>query len=145
MKGYLNNQEATQNTVREGGWLHSGDIAYYDESGRFYIVDRLKELIKVKGFQVPPAELEDLLRSHQDIMDVGVIGIPHEGSGEVPFAFIVKKPNSLVSAEIIQGYINNPVVDYKRLSGGIRFIGEIPETPSGKILRKNLKEMYLST
>ena len=143
MKGYLDNPIATTSTVRDGAWLHSGDIAYYDELGRFYIVDRLKELIKVKGFQVPPAELEDLLRSHRDILDVAVIGIPDQGSGELPLAFIVKKPESLVSAEMIHLYVNNHVVHYKRLSGGIRFIDAIPKTASGKILRKNLKEMYL--
>ena len=81
MKGYLNNKQATDETIKEG-WLHSGDIAYYDEMERFYIVDRLKELIKVKGFQVPPAELEDLIRAHPDVLDVAVIGIPHEFKGK---------------------------------------------------------------
>ena len=80
MKGYLNNQEATDDTIKDG-WLHSGDIAYYDEMERFFIVDRLKELIEVKGFQVAPAELEDLIRSHEDILDVAVIGIKHERKG----------------------------------------------------------------
>ena len=81
MKGYLDNQRATAETIKSG-WLHSGDIAYYDELERFFIVDRLKELIKVKGFQVPPAELEDLVRSHVDVLDVAVIGIPHERKGK---------------------------------------------------------------
>ena len=80
MKGYLNNQTATDETIREG-WLHSGDIAFYDELDRFFIVDRLKELIKVKGFQVAPAELEDLIRSHEDVLDVAVIGIQDERKG----------------------------------------------------------------
>ena len=144
MKGYLDNPVATVSTVRDGEWLHSGDIAYYDKSERFYIVDRLKELIKVKGFQVPPAELEDLLRSHRDILDVAVIGIPDQGSGELPFAFIVKKPESSVTVEMIHLYVNNHVIHYKRLSGGIQFIEAIPKTSSGKILRKNLKEIYLT-
>ena len=82
MKGYLNNQKATEETIQDG-WLHSGDIAYYDEMERFFIVDRLKELIKVKGFQVPPAELEDLIRSHEDVLDVAVIGIQHERKGNI--------------------------------------------------------------
>ena len=77
MQGYFKNNEATINTLKNA-WLYSGDIAYYDETGRFYIVDRLKEIIKVKGFQVPPAELEDLLRSHPDILDVCVIWIPDD-------------------------------------------------------------------
>ena len=80
MKGYLNNPKATKETIKDG-WLHSGDIAYYDEMDRFFIVDRLKELIKVKGFQVPPAELEDLIRSHDDVLDVAVIGVIHERKG----------------------------------------------------------------
>ena len=80
MKGYLNNPKATEETIKEG-WLHSGDIAYYDEMDRFFIVDRLKELIKVKGFQVPPAELEDLIRSHDDVLDVAVIGVIQEKKG----------------------------------------------------------------
>ena len=89
MKGYMNNEKATKETVKGENWLHTGDFAYYDESFRVFIVDRLKELIKVKGFQVAPAELEDLIRSHRDIKDVAVIGIPDKIKGEVPLAFIV--------------------------------------------------------
>ena len=89
MNGYLNDPKSTCETVKDD-WLYSGDIAYYDELGRFYIVDRLKELIKVKAFQVPLGELEDLLMPHQDVLDVGVIGIPDERSGEIPFALIIK-------------------------------------------------------
>ena len=143
MKGYFKNPEATINTLKEG-WLHSGDIAYYDESGKFYIVDRLKELIKVKGYQVPPAELEDLLRSHPDILDVGVIGIPDERKGEVPLAYVVKKPESDLSTQKIHSFVESHVVSYKRLAGGVQFIDSIPKTSSGKILRRNLKELYLS-
>ena len=143
MKGYIDNPKATEETIKSGGWLHSGDIAYYDELGRFYIVDRLKELIKVKGFQVPPAELEDLLMSHQDVLDVGVIGIPDERSGEIPFAFIVKKPNSNLSEDVVHAFVNEHVVQYKQLSGGIKFVDSIPKTPSGKILRRNLRKEYL--
>ena len=143
MQGYFKNNEATINTLKNA-WLYSGDIAYYDETGRFYIVDRLKELIKVKGFQVPPAELEDLLRSHPDILDVGVIGIPDDKKGEVPFAFVVKKPESNLSAEQIHHFVENHVVFYKRLAGGVQFIDIIPKTASGKILRRNLKQLYLS-
>ena len=143
MKGYFRNDDATSNTLKDD-WLYSGDIAYYDDSGKFYIVDRLKELIKVKGFQVPPAELEDLLRSHPDILDVGVIGIPDVRKGEVPFAFIVKKPESTLSTDQIHSYVEKHVVSYKRLAGGISFIDVIPKTPSGKILRRNLKQMHLT-
>ncbi len=78
MKGYFNNPSATAETITSEGWLHTGDIAIYDEDEHFYIVDRLKELIKVKGFPVPPAEMEDLLRGHEDVQDVAVIGVPHK-------------------------------------------------------------------
>ena len=140
MKGYLNDPKSTQETIKDG-WLYSGDIAYYDDLNRFYIVDRLKELIKVKAFQVPPAELEDLLMSHPDVLDVGVIGIPDERSGEIPFAFIVKK-NSSLTEDNINKFVNERVVEYKRLAGGIRFVESIPKTASGKILRRNLRDEY---
>ena len=95
MKGYMNNEKATNEMIKDGNWLHTGDIAYYDESQRFYIVDRLKELIKVNAFQVAPAELEDLIRSHTDVKDAAVIGIPDRTKGEVPLAFIVTKDENL--------------------------------------------------
>ena len=101
MKGYLNNQKATDETIKYG-WLHSGDIAYYDELERFYIVDRLKELIKVKGCQVPPAELEDLIRSHPDVLDVAVIGIPHEKKGKLCFRITYR---SIEKCKLIIFYI----------------------------------------
>ena len=139
MKGYLNNESATAATIKEGGWLHSGDIAYYDEQSRFYIVDRLKELIKVKGFQVAPAELEDLIRSHEAVLDVAVVGIPDEMKGEVPLAFIVKKQGVNEKIEDIHKFVNKHVAEYKQLAGGIRILDFIPKSASGKILRKDLK------
>ena len=141
MKGYLNNESATAATIKEGGWLYSGDIAYYDEQSRFYIVDRLKELIKVKGFQVAPAELEDLIRSHEAVLDVAVVGIPDEMKGEVPLAFIVKKQgvNDKSLLEDIHKFVNKHVAEYKQLAGGIRVLDFIPKSASGKILRKDLK------
>ncbi len=98
MKGYLNNPTATAETIKRDGWLHSGDIAMYDEQERFFIVDRLKELIKVKGFQVPPAELEDLLRTNVDIADVAVIGIPHEKCGCKALNFAPELPTIIFSS-----------------------------------------------
>ena len=141
MKGYLNNPEATANTIKDG-WLYSGDIAYYDEQNRFFIVDRLKELIKVKGFQVAPAELEDLIRKHPEILDVGVIGVPDERKGEAPFGFLVRKPGSQVSEEDIHAFVAEKVTDYKHLTGGIRFVDQIPKTASGKILRRELRKLH---
>jgi acyl-CoA synthetase (AMP-forming)/AMP-acid ligase II len=147
MKGYLNNEEATRNTIDGDNWLHTGDIGYYDDDQHFYIVDRLKELIKVKGFQVAPAELEELLRSHPDIADAAVIGIdsPDAGAGELPRAYIVKKDSNNAAAltdEKIHAFINAKVTNYKQLRGGIEVINVIPKATSGKILRRELKKAY---
>ena len=144
MKGYLNNKNATSETIKSGNWLHSGDIAYYDETFRFYIVDRLKELIKVKGFQVAPAELEDLIRSHTVVLDVAVIGIPDDIKGEVPLAFIILKEGVANKnlKEDIHAFVNKHVAAYKSLSGGIEFLDAIPKSASGKILRKDLKALF---
>lgn len=103
MKGYIGNAQATSATVDGDGWLHTGDIGYYDENGEFYIVDRIKELIKYKAFQVAPAELEALLLTNPKIQDAGVVGVPHEEAGEAAFAFVVKQPNAQITEnEVIQ-------------------------------------------
>ncbi|CAL8108950.1 unnamed protein product [Orchesella dallaii] len=141
MKGYFRNEEATKNTIDPDGWLHTGDIAHYDEDGFFYIVDRLKELIKVKGFQVAPSELEDILRKHEKVDDVAVIGVPHDESGEAPRAYIVPKTDKISEAEI-NAYLKPLVASFKQLKGGIEFRKEIPKAPSGKILRRELAEEY---
>ena len=122
MKGYLNNPEATALTVDADGWLHTGDIGAIDADGHMTIVDRVKELIKVKGFQVAPAELEALLLTHPSIADAAVIGIPDEESGEVPRAFIVVKPQQSLTADEVTDFIE--------------VIGAIPKSASGKILRR---------
>lgn len=142
MLGYHNNDEATKDTITSDGWLRTGDIGYYDENQCFYITDRLKELIKVKGFQVPPAELEEILRSHPAIADAAVIGIPDRCSGELPRAYIVAKDSNLKENDI-QDFVNERVAEYKRLGGGIEFVQQIPKNATGKILRKDLKEDYL--
>jgi len=140
MKGYLDNPTATAETVDEDGFLHTGDIAYMDEDGDLFIVDRLKELIKVKGFQCAPAELEDLLMQNPKIADAGVIGVaaPREGDGQVPKAFIVKKPDVELSEAEVKAFVAERVVDYKKL-GFVKFVDSIPKNPSGKILRKILR------
>ncbi|TMW53028.1 hypothetical protein DOY81_001891, partial [Sarcophaga bullata] len=144
MSGYLNNEEATKETFFPGGWLRTGDVAYYDDEGYFYITDRMKELIKVKGFQVPPAELEAILRDHPKILEAAVFGIPHPLNGEVPRALVVLRPNMEATEEEIYNYVAEKVAVYKKLDGGIIFATEIPKNPTGKILRKVLKEKYSS-
>ncbi|CRK98690.1 CLUMA_CG012130, isoform A [Clunio marinus] len=140
MKGYHNNPEATRNTITSDGWLKTGDIGHYDENGEFYITDRLKELIKVKGFQVAPAELEALIRSHPNVADAAVIGVPHDRFGEVPKAFVVRK-NSNLNEEEIKSFVAGKVAEYKQIDGGVEFIESIPKNATGKILRRSLKEL----
>jgi 4-coumarate--CoA ligase len=138
MKGYLNNPDATAETLDAEGWLHTGDIARVDEDGHLYIVDRLKELIKVKGFQVPPAELEALLLQHSAVADAAVIGVPDEEAGEVPKAFVVKKGGQEVSQEDLKAFVAEHVATYKRLHH-VAFVDAIPKSASGKILRRELR------
>jgi len=137
MKGYLNNPDATAATVDEEGWLHSGDIGYIDDDGFFYIVDRLKELIKYKGFQVAPAELEGLMLSHPAIADVAVIPSPDEEAGEVPKAFVVLKAEA--TPEDIMAWVAERVSPQKKVRR-IEFVDEVPKSLSGKILRRILVE-----
>lgn len=140
MKGYVGDPEATRNTIDRENWLHTGDIGYYDDEGFFFIVDRIKELIKYKGFQVAPAELEALLVAHPSIEDAGVIGLPNEEAGELPLAFVVKRPGRDISALEIEKYVEREVSPQKRLRGGVVFLKEIPRNPTGKILRRVLKQ-----
>jgi len=144
MKWYINNPQATAETIDKDGWLHTGDIAYYDEDNQFFIVDRLKELIKFKGFQVAPAELEGLLLSNPKIKDAGVIGIPDEIAGELPFAFVVKQPGDTLTEQEVKDFVAKNVSNTKWLRGGVKFVDEIPKNPIGKIMRRDLKDLYKS-
>ena len=138
MKGYLNNAEATAATVDADGWLHTGDVAVRSADGHYAIVDRLKELIKYKGFQVPPAELEALLINHPEVMDVAVIGVPDEAAGELPKAFVVRAPGSEVSADTLKAFVAEHVSSYKQIRL-VDFVDAIPKSASGKILRRILR------
>ncbi|KHN17584.1 4-coumarate--CoA ligase 1 [Glycine soja] len=137
MKGYLNDPEATERTVDKEGWLHTGDIGFIDDDDELFIVDRLKELIKYKGFQVAPAELEALLIAHPNISDAAVVGMKDEAAGEIPVAFVVRSNGSEIAEDEIKKYISQQVVFYKRI-GRVFFTDSIPKAPSGKILRKVL-------
>lgn len=140
MKGYLNNPAATASAIDEDGWFHTGDIAVVDEDGHWRITDRLKELIKYKGFQVAPAELEALLLTHPGVADAGVIGIADDEAGEVPKAFIVRQPDSDVTAEEIMDHIAGHVASFKQVRE-VEFLDEIPKSLSGKILRRVLRDL----
>lgn len=144
MKGYYNDEKSTRATIDKDGWLHTGDVGYYDEEGYFYIVDRIKELIKYKGYQVPPAELEAILLTYSGIKDAAVIGIPNEEAGELPIALVVKQEGANIREEDIIQYVNERVSNPKRLRGGIKFVDSIPKTPTGKILRRVLRRTLKS-
>jgi acyl-CoA synthetase (AMP-forming)/AMP-acid ligase II len=140
MAGYLGNEEATRETIDSEGFLHTGDMAKVDANGCVYIVDRLKELIKYKGYQVPPAELEALLLSHPAIADAAVIGVTDVESGEeVPKAFVVRQPAAEVSEADVMEFVAGQVAPYKKVRR-VEFIEAIPKSASGKILRKDLRE-----
>lgn len=135
MLGYLNRAEATARVIDPDGWLHTGDIGYADDAGFFYIVDRAKELIKYKGFQVAPAELEAILLTHPSIADAAVIPSPDEEAGEVPKAFVVLKVDA--TEEEIKEFVAARVAPYKKIRQ-VEFIERIPKSASGKILRRIL-------
>jgi 4-coumarate--CoA ligase len=143
MLGYLNNEAATTEMIDEEGWLRTGDIGHVDGDEHFYIVDRLKELIKYKGFQVPPAELEALLLGNPAVADAAVIGIPDEEAGEVPKAFVVLKPGAELSVAEVHDSVDTHVAHYKRLRE-VEFVSEIPKSASGKILRRLLRDQERS-
>jgi acyl-CoA synthetase (AMP-forming)/AMP-acid ligase II len=137
MRGYLKNPDATAMTIEPDSWLHTGDIVYFDEAGYVFVVDRLKELIKYKGLQVAPAEIEGVLLTHPAIADAAVIGIPDEEAGEVPKAFVVLK--DAVTPEAVMQYVAGKVAPHKRIRQ-VEIVDAIPKSASGKILRRVLVE-----
>jgi acyl-CoA synthetase (AMP-forming)/AMP-acid ligase II len=137
MRGYINNPTATAQTIDADGWLHTGDIGYVDEAGYLYIVDRIKELIKYKGFQVAPAELEALLLSHPAVADCAVIPAPDEEAGELPKAFIVLQAEGGATADELMSFVAARVSPHKKVRR-LEFIEQIPKSASGKILRRVL-------
>ncbi|KAL6494374.1 hypothetical protein OROGR_031174 [Orobanche gracilis] len=137
MKGYAGDDAATAATLDSEGWLRTGDLCYFDRDGFIYIVDRLKELIKYKAYQVAPAELEHLLQSVPEIADAAVIPYPDEEAGQIPMAYVVRKPGSTISATQIMDFVAKQVTPYKKIRR-LAFIDSIPRSPAGKILRREL-------
>jgi acyl-CoA synthetase (AMP-forming)/AMP-acid ligase II len=135
MKGYLNAPEATAEMLEPDGWLHTGDLGHVDDDGYVFVVDRVKELIKYKGLQVAPAELEAVLLAHPEVADAAVVRSPDEEAGEVPKAFVVAR-SPLAAAEVM-AFVAERVAPHKRVRK-VEFVDEIPKAPSGKILRRVL-------
>jgi 4-coumarate--CoA ligase len=144
MKGYLNNAAATANTIDDDGWLHTGDIGHVDDEGHVFVVDRLKELIKYKGFQVPPAELEALLLTHPSVADAAVIGVPDDEAGEIPVGFVALKPGQEATEADIIAFVAERVATYKQIRK-VNFVETIPKSASGKILRRVLRDDATAT
>ncbi|MFI5605637.1 AMP-binding protein [Amycolatopsis sp. NPDC051903] len=142
MRGYLNNPAATAAAVDADGYLHTGDVVTVDDDGVFHVVDRLKELIKYKGFQVAPAELEALLLTHPDIADAAVIGVPDGEAGEVPKAFVVRRSPDL-DAAAVREFVAARVAPYKKVRR-VEFVESVPKSAAGKILRKVLRQRELA-
>ena len=145
MKGYLDNAEATQQTIDSEGWLHTGDIGLFDKQGQLIITDRKKEMIKYKGFPIAPADLEAIINSMDSVKECIVIPVSaasieglkdSEGSGEVPRAYVVIQDGSLITESEIAQHVNSQVTPYKRLRGGVRIVKAIPKSASGKLLRR---------
>ncbi len=138
MMGYLGNDEATAATIDPDGFLHTGDIVQVGPKREVYVVDRLKELIKYKGYQVPPAELEALLLTHPAVVDAAVVAHPDEDAGEIPRAFVVLQSGASMTAEDVMEFVAGQVAPHKRIRL-VDFIDTVPKSLSGKILRKDLK------
>ncbi|NEC25879.1 4-coumarate--CoA ligase family protein [Streptomyces sp. SID8111] len=142
MKGYLGRPDATAAMIDEDGWLHTGDVGHVDEAGWLFVVDRVKELIKYKGFQVAPAELEALLLTHPGIADAAVTGVYNEDGNEVPHAHVVRQPSApgLSEGEVMM-YVAERVAPYKRVRQ-VTFLDAVPRAASGKILRRELRAAH---
>jgi len=135
MSGYLDDPEATAATIDPDGWLHTGDTGRFDDDGFLYLGDRLKELIKVKGFQVAPAELEGVLRTHPAVGDAAVVGVPDDEAGERPVAFVVARGD--LDREELMAFVAVQVAPYKQLRE-VELVDALPRSPTGKLLRRML-------
>ncbi|XP_076297963.1 uncharacterized protein LOC143217491 isoform X2 [Lasioglossum baleicum] len=144
MKGYYKNPTATMQSISKDGWVHTGDLAYYNEKGELFIIDRIKEIIKYRGHQIVPTEIEDLLLTHPAVSEVGVVSIPHPTDDEHPIAFVSKRPDREVTAEELISFVENKFPDAYKLRAGVQFIPTLPHTFTGKVSRKDLKAMAAS-
>jgi len=141
IRGYFENEQANRESWDSEGYYKTGDVLQLDKNnGLLYVVERMKELIKVRGFQVAPAELEGVLTSHPEITDAGVIGIPDDASGELPRAYVVLRNGSKLTEKSIKAHAAKRLAKYKALHGGVVILDSIPKLASGKILKRVLRE-----
>ncbi|KAK1266805.1 4-coumarate--CoA ligase-like 7 [Acorus gramineus] len=143
MKGYINDDDANASTFTSDSWLKTGDLCRFDENGYLYIVDRIKELIKYKAYQIPPMELELILLSLPQITDAAVIPYPHEEAGEIPMAYVVKRPGCHIDEATIMDFVARQVAPYKKIRR-VAFVDSIPKSPTGKVLRRELVSHAIS-
>ena len=139
MLGYLGNPEATARSLTADGWLRTGDLGVADDEGYLFIRDRLKELIKVKGFQVAPAEVEAELLAHPDVADAAVIGVADDEAGEVPVAFVVPAPGTAFDEAAVLAHLRGRLASYK-VPRVVHLVEAVPKSASGKILRRVLRD-----
>ncbi|ONM54000.1 4-coumarate--CoA ligase-like 7 [Zea mays] len=137
LAGYVGDEEANASSFDSEGWLRTGDLCYIDQDGFLFVVDRLKELIKYKGYQVPPAELELVLQSLPEVIDAAVMPYPHEEAGQIPVALVVRQPGSKVTEAQVMDHVAQRVAPYKKIRK-VLFVDSIPKSPAGKILRRQL-------
>jgi acyl-CoA synthetase (AMP-forming)/AMP-acid ligase II len=142
VRGYFENPEANARDFDNDGYYHTGDIGYMTEAGKIFIVDRKKELIKVRGFQVAPNEIEGLLLSHPTVIDAAVVGVtvPSSPDAELVRAYVVLREGQQSSEKQLLGHVEPQLARYKHLTGGVKFVNAIPKTASGKILKRLLRE-----
>jgi acyl-CoA synthetase (AMP-forming)/AMP-acid ligase II len=138
-QGYWRQPEATAETLVGEAWMRTGDIGYFDSDGCVFLVDRMKELIKYNALQVAPAELEDIIQSHPAVLDAAVVGAPDESCGEIPKAYVVLKGGAALGPEELMAYVTQRVAPHKKVRA-VEFIDQIPKSPTGKILRRLLRE-----
>ncbi|XP_068243128.1 probable 4-coumarate--CoA ligase 1 [Palaemon carinicauda] len=143
MLGYVNNAQATSDTIDSEGWLHTGDLGYYDGDNFLYLTDRIKDLIKVKGYQVCPSELEKLLRDVEGVSDVAVVGVPSDRLGEAPRAYVVPAEGATLDPKELMKHVADKVLPYKQLSGGVEFVEVLPKNHMGKVLKRQLKNKFI--
>ncbi|KAJ8938198.1 hypothetical protein NQ314_011580 [Rhamnusium bicolor] len=135
----------SSNNYDEDGFIKTGDIGYYDEDECFYIIDRIKEMFKYKSWHVIPTSLEVLLQEHPAVKEAVVFGIPHEMDEFHPAACVILKDNMEVSPDVIEKFVSEKVSEWHKLRGGIKIVEFIPKTPSGKILRRKMRDIFMTT